>query len=378
MQALKFFFKTNFRSFKQKSATLPIFLVTMPLLINQFQIQNDSQSITNKIFQKIFSQQTQKIQCFFEKSETNFQKLLHISEKFTIQICEEGTDDVVATGLLISNGVFITINNIFQNKKDTHNYYFKFMNKPYKFQFNLKYTMKSENLSFCHFNVDENHDIFVNDKDFHNSISKFDILNHLQTNAELGQNIYLIAKNQDNQNILQQGFVLDPQFRSKNFDPYSFPIYTDINPNLNLNKFSKYSECTSIFGGPILDSHGKVLGIILPQNSYYQNVLATPASYLQGILSQYKQKQQVLRPYLGLEVKSALENKGAFVIKINSDSPSDKANLKLGDIIEEVNGIKITNNQDLLKCIGYNIHEKFELKVNSNGQSKVIHLVTDQ
>lgn len=44
------------------------------------------------------------------------------------------------------------------------------------------------------------------------------------------------------------------------------------------------------------------------------------------------------------------------MIKINSDSPGDKSDLRLGDVIEEVNGVKITNNEDFLRCVGYNLN----------------------
>lgn len=58
------------------------------------------------------------------------------------------------------------------------------------------------------------------------------------------------------------------------------------------------------------------------------------------------------------------------MIKVNSDSPGDKSEIKLGDIIEEVNGTKVTNNEDFLRCLGYKLNQAYNLKVNSNGKIK--------
>lgn len=56
-----------------------------------------------------------------------------------------------------------------------------------------------------------------------------------------------------------------------------------------------------------------------------------------------------------MSIKSALNNKydGAFVIKVNTDGPAKKADIKLGDTIVEVDGIAVTDGSDLLKILGY-------------------------
>ncbi len=45
--------------------------------------------------------------------------------------------------------------------------------------------------------------------------------------------------------------------------------------------------------------------------------------------------------------------KGVYVTKVNSDSPADVAGIKLGEVVEEINGNQVNNSSDFLKCIGY-------------------------
>jgi serine protease Do len=57
-----------------------------------------------------------------------------------------------------------------------------------------------------------------------------------------------------------------------------------------------------------------------------------------------------------LSIKSTTgDDKGAFVIKVNSEGPACKAGIKLGDTIIKVNGIDVFSSQDVARVIGYNI-----------------------
>ena len=81
---------------------------------------------------------------------------------------------------------------------------------------------------------------------------------------------------------------------------------------------------------------------------------------------------------LGMSIKSALNNKydGAFVIKVNTDGPAQKADIKLGDTIVEVDGIAVTDGSDLLKILGYQLEKKFKLKLFKDGKFRTVELET--
>ncbi len=56
---------------------------------------------------------------------------------------------------------------------------------------------------------------------------------------------------------------------------------------------------------------------------------------------------------LNYQYLSKIIYKGVFVIRVNSDSPADKADIKLGEIIEEINGNQIKNSLDFFQCMSY-------------------------
>ena len=62
------------------------------------------------------------------------------------------------------------------------------------------------------------------------------------------------------------------------------------------------------------------------------------------------------------------EQDGAFIVKINSDSPAEIGDLKLGEIIKEINGIQIHFASDVSKIIGFEINKSFEFRVDRDGK----------
>lgn len=117
----------------------------------------------------------------------------------------------------------------------------------------------------------------------------------------------------------------------------------------------------------------------IPNSFIKSHVIGVPCYFLSGIIAQYREKKEVRKPYVGLSVKWTrdIENGGAFILKVNSDGPGAKADLKLGEIITEVNSIKIRDGKDLSRALGYNINEVFRLKVFRNGKSRYVELKTE-
>lgn len=50
---------------------------------------------------------------------------------------------------------------------------------------------------------------------------------------------------------------------------------------------------------------------------------------------------------------------GAFIIKINSDSPAEKAGLRLGEVIKSIDGIPIQHGKDVTKMLGLTKNSAF-------------------
>ena len=45
------------------------------------------------------------------------------------------------------------------------------------------------------------------------------------------------------------------------------------------------------------------------------------------------------RPYLGCSIRSQMDKPGMMVLLVNTDSPAWHANMKVGDILLEINGV---------------------------------------
>ena len=62
------------------------------------------------------------------------------------------------------------------------------------------------------------------------------------------------------------------------------------------------------------------------------------------------------------------ETDGAFIIKINSDSPAEISGMKLGEVIKEVDGVKIHYAADVSKIIGFQLNTTFEFRLDRDGR----------
>ena len=108
-------------------------------------------------------------------------------------------------------------------------------------------------------------------------------------------------------------------------------------------------------GGPLVNLEGQAIGIntaIYSESGGYMGIgFAIPIDMARNIEEQLKEYGRVIRGYLGLlgedvtgdmaELLSTPNARGIIVSTVEKGSPSDKAGLKSGDIITEMNGNKI-------------------------------------
>jgi Do/DeqQ family serine protease len=128
-------------------------------------------------------------------------------------------------------------------------------------------------------------------------------------------------------------------------------------------------------GGPLLNTRGEVIAINTAVNAQAQGIgFAIPINTAKDVLNQLISKGKVVRPYVGVYLRDisdemanylgAASTDGARVVEIMSGSPADKAGVRSGDIILEVNGNKVKNATDLTDRIGkMKVGQKVELKI---------------
>jgi serine protease Do len=140
-------------------------------------------------------------------------------------------------------------------------------------------------------------------------------------------------------------------------------------------------------GGPLFSMDGKVIGINTAIIAQGQGIgFAIPINMANRILPELKTKGQVTRGWLGVSIQDVTEeiakslklkdNAGVLIAEVLEGDPADKAGLKSGDIIIEVNGKKIKDSHQLLMIVAeFRVGDKVEIKALHDGQEKVFQVI---
>lgn len=143
-------------------------------------------------------------------------------------------------------------------------------------------------------------------------------------------------------------------------------------------------------GGALVNADGQVIGIntLKASGTGVEGMgFAIPINSAKPIYEQLIQYQKVKRPYIGisgrdLDEETAKANNlvvGIYVASVEDFSAGQKAGLKIGDVIIEADGKKITT-MDELNAIknNHNIGDEMKLKINRNGSEKEVTLILQE
>ncbi len=150
-------------------------------------------------------------------------------------------------------------------------------------------------------------------------------------------------------------------------------------------------------GGPLLDLHGNVIGINVAVVQGSSNVgFALPVNSVKSAIDSVKRTGKIVRPYVGfryvtitsdLKTKNNLSvdygvlvarGKGAAEIAVIPGSPADRAGIVENDIVLEMNGTKIKEDNDFASLIrSKKVGDRITLKVLSKGVEKTLTLTLD-
>jgi len=139
-------------------------------------------------------------------------------------------------------------------------------------------------------------------------------------------------------------------------------------------------------GGPLFNMAGEVVGINTAIVAQGQGIgFAIPVNMAKEILEDLKAKGKVTRGWLGVSVQDITEDlaksmkikdrSGALVTEVFEGDPADKAGIKQGDIIIEVDGRKVKDTHELLRLVAaLPVGKKASVKVLREGQVKELQL----
>ena len=146
-------------------------------------------------------------------------------------------------------------------------------------------------------------------------------------------------------------------------------------------------------GGALVNIDGELVGInaaIVSQSGGFQGIgFAVPINMAKQVMESLLKSGTVVRGYLGVYIQEVNENmakamdlpepSGALVADIDKDGPGDKAGLKHGDVIVEMDGEKISSSTELRNSIASMAPDtKITLKVIRDGKATTIHAKLDK
>ena len=115
-------------------------------------------------------------------------------------------------------------------------------------------------------------------------------------------------------------------------------------------------------GGPLVDVHGRLIGVNTAINQRGQGIgFAVPSNLVTNIYRQLREQGRVIRGYLGIRTEDVIQvvgeevpgepEVGARVVGVVDDSPAQAAGLQAGDVIVAFAGQPVDSRRQLLFLI---------------------------
>jgi serine protease Do len=135
-------------------------------------------------------------------------------------------------------------------------------------------------------------------------------------------------------------------------------------------------------GGPLVDIHGRVIGINTAINASGQNIGFTiPINLASHIYDEIRQHGRVIRGYLGVRMRTLtpelaegrdLEvDRGALIVEVRPDTPAERGGLQVGDVVVEFGGQPIREDRDLqFRVADAKVGSTAELKILRDGKER--------
>jgi S1-C subfamily serine protease len=134
-------------------------------------------------------------------------------------------------------------------------------------------------------------------------------------------------------------------------------------------------------GGPLLDATGAVMGI-LTTGLMGGAALALPAEIAWRIASTLTQQGHVKRGFLGISSQPVATNEGQqglLVVRVERNSPAERAGLIVGDVLTSLDGVAIQDTDDLQALLsGERVGRTVPVAIIRGGAAQTLNLTIGQ
>ena len=131
-------------------------------------------------------------------------------------------------------------------------------------------------------------------------------------------------------------------------------------------------------GGPLIDASGKVIGVNVqiaaddssPSSQNAGVGFAVPSNTVKSVVTDLIAGKTVQHAYLGVSVGDNTAGPGARVGAVRTGAPAEKAGLKAGDLVTAIDGVDVTDANDLTGAISaHKPGDTITLTVKRNGST---------
>lgn len=171
---------------------------------------------------------------------------------------------------------------------------------------------------------------------------------------------------------------------------------THRNTNIGIEEYEDFIQTDAAInpgnsGGALVNLRGELIGIntaILSRSGGNQGVgFAIPAKTAENVMNQIVKTGKVSRGFMGVQIQNLSPaiakqfnapagTRGALIGDVTSGSPAEKAGLKAGDVITEVDGARITDSADLrVRIASLSPQSTAHLKVLREGSARDVNIV---
>jgi serine protease Do len=146
-------------------------------------------------------------------------------------------------------------------------------------------------------------------------------------------------------------------------------------------------------GGALVDAEGRLIGIntaiFSPTGGNVGIGFAIPTNLARSVMDSLVKDGRVSRGYIGVIIQDVTpglakqfhlqDQTGALVAEVKPDGPADKAGLKTGDVVTELNGKTVHNSRSLkLQVAQIKPGKNASLKVLRDGSAKTLEITTKE